>query len=138
LRVGFGVLRIRTAHSTNVVGGSTSGTMGSWGVGVSVGCGGGEAESLVVGFGGGSAKSKWMDWFSPEDLRSCRPTFGDWSQIYQLPSGTPLRGFDPNFRLPIRLSLPDTNLINARSKSGLALPGSQIKIVPVAVTVKET
>ena len=70
MRVGSGVLRIRTAHSTRVVGGSTSGTMGSCGVGTSVDCGGGDVESLKVGFGGGSAKSKWTGWYSPEFLES--------------------------------------------------------------------
>ena len=109
--------------------------MGSWGVETSVGCGGGDAESLEVVFGGGSAKSKWTGWYFP-DFRNPEPTFGDWAQIYQLPSSTPSRSFDPNFCLPIRLQLFDTNLINACSESGLALPSGQIKIVPIAATVK--
>ena len=61
LRVGFEVLRIRTAHSTRVVGGSTSGTMGSGTLETSVGCGGSVAGAPEVGFGGGSAKSERMD-----------------------------------------------------------------------------
>lgn len=61
-------MRIRTAHSTRVVGGSTSGTMGSGGVETSVSCDGADAETPVVGFGGGSAKSRRMYQFSPEDL----------------------------------------------------------------------
>ena len=114
--------------------------MGSWGVGTSVGCGGGDAESLEVGFGGGSAKSKWTGWL-PGTLQSSEttePTFRNWSQIHQLPSGAPSRGFDPNFCLHIRLHLLDANLINACSKSCLALPSGQIKIISTAVTIKET
>lgn len=70
MRVGFAVLRIRTAHSTRVVGGSTSGTMGSGALEASVCCGGSVVETPEVGFGGGSAKSERMDRCSPEDFET--------------------------------------------------------------------
>ena len=61
LRMGLGVLRIRTAHSTRVVGGSTSGTTGSSGFEISVTCVGAEAKTSSVWLGGGSEKSRKGD-----------------------------------------------------------------------------
>ena len=67
-----------------------------------------------------------------------RPTFGDWSQIYQLPSGTPLRRFNPYFRLPVRPRLSDTNLVYARPKSGLTPSSGKVKVIPIAITSKRS
>ena len=64
------MLRIRTAHSTRVVGGSTSGTMGSDKIETPVTSGEADVENPAGRLEGGSAKSTSTDQPVPEGLET--------------------------------------------------------------------